>query len=176
MTTKEYIIGPIIVAVIAMIVQLIDQTSILNVSAVGVGFGWVSFQAWACYFLAGCTPKGGIRTFNGYLLGCIASIAIMILGGILSPILGFFGFPIAILICVVPVISLEKSGEWFDFVPALFIGAGAFFGFMSYVPGASYLNATITIMIHCVLGLLAGYLTIVFRTKYEMILNKQTNK
>ncbi|WP_319204700.1 DUF1097 domain-containing protein [uncultured Ilyobacter sp.] len=172
MTKKEYIVGPIIVAVIAMSVQVIDQTSILNILAIGAGFGWVSFQAWACYFLAGCTPKGGIRTFNSYLLGCIASIAIMILGGTLSQVLGFFGFPIAILICVVPVICLEKSGEWFDFVPALFIGAGAFFGFMSYVPGATYVNATVTIMIYCLLGLLAGYFTILFRTKYEMILNK----
>ncbi|WP_372712740.1 DUF1097 domain-containing protein [Ilyobacter sp.] len=172
MTKKEYIVGPIIVAAIAMAVQVIDQTSILNVLAVGIGFGWVSFQSWACYFLAGCTPKGGIRTFNSYLLGCAASIAIMILGGTLSPILGFFAFPIAILICVVPVICLEKAGEWFDFVPALFIGAGAFFGFMSYVPGASYLNATVTIMIYCTLGLIAGYLTILFRTKYELVLNK----
>ena len=90
MTKKEYIVGPIIVAVIAMAVQVIDQTSILNILAIGAGFGWVSFQAWACYFLAGCTPKGGIRTFNSYLLGCIASIAIMILGGTLSQVLGFF--------------------------------------------------------------------------------------
>jgi hypothetical protein len=172
MTKKEYIVGPIIVAAIAMAVQVIDQTSMLNILAVGAGFGWVSFQAWACYFLAGCTPKGGIRTFNSYLIGCLASIVIMKLGGALSPALGFFAFPMAVLICVVPVICLEKSGEWFDFVPALFIGAGAFFGFMSYVPGASYLNATVTIMIYCVLGLLAGYFTILFRTKYEMVLNK----
>lgn len=167
MNKKAYIGGPIIVAIIAMVVQVIDQTSMLNILAIGAGFGWVSFQSWACYFLAGCTPGGGIRTFNSYLLGCIGSIVIMILGGKLSLILGFFGFPVAVLLCVIPIICLEKASEWFNFVPALFIGAGAFFGFMTYVPEATYVNALVTIMIYCLLGLFAGYFTILFRTKYE---------
>ena len=37
---------------------------------------WIAFQAWAMYFLAGCTPKMGAKTLVGYAGGILASIAI----------------------------------------------------------------------------------------------------
>ncbi|MCX6868935.1 MAG: DUF1097 family protein, partial [Verrucomicrobia bacterium] len=45
---------------------------------------WIAFQAWAMYFLAGCTPKMGAKTFAGYAGGILASIAIFELNGVLS--------------------------------------------------------------------------------------------
>ena len=43
---------------------------------------WISFQAWAVYFLAGCTPMGGIKAWIGYATGVAASIAIIELMGV----------------------------------------------------------------------------------------------
>lgn len=39
--------------------------------------------------------------------------------------MGFYSFPVAIFTVVIPVIFLEKV-KWLDFIPAIFIGAGAF--------------------------------------------------
>jgi len=171
MTKKQYIVGPIMVAIIAAIVQIVDQLGFLNFISDGASFGWVSFQSWAIYFLGGCTIVGGIRAFNSYLLGVIGSILIMVTGNALSA-LGFAAFPIAVFIWVIPIISLEKAGKWFDYVPALFVGAGAFFAYMNYVPNATYFNGAVTIMVFCVLGLLAGWATIFVRTHYENMLKK----
>lgn len=81
-------------------------------------------------------------------------------------------FPIAVFIIVVPVICLERV-PWFDFVPAVFVGAGVFFGFMSYVPGASFSAAAFTELVYCALGLFYGFMTVYFRTKYEASVKKE---
>jgi hypothetical protein len=49
----------------------------------------------------------------------------------------------------------------------MFIGAGAFFAFMSYIPGATFTNAAITELTYCVIGLTYGFVTIALRTAYE---------
>lgn len=166
MTLKKFIAIPIIVALLAGTIQIIDQVLHLHVAPEGnVGFGWIAFQAWAMYFLAGCDLKGGLKTLLGYVSGIVASIAIMVLGGKFAG-MGFYAVPIAIVIVVIPVIWLEKV-KWLDFIPAIFIGAGAFFAFMSYVPNATFTTAAITELIYCVLGLFYGYITILIRGAYE---------
>ena len=117
------------------------------------------------YFLAGCDLKGGLKTLFGYVSGIVASIAIMLLGGKLGG-LGFYAVPLSIFLVVIPVIWLEKV-KWLDFIPAIFIGAGAFFAFMSHVPNASFATAAITELIYCVIGLFYGYITILIRGAYE---------
>jgi len=162
MTFKKFIFIPFIVALLAGTIQVVDQVLHLQVEPAGnVGFGWIAFQAWAMYFLAGCDLKGGLKTLLGYVMGIVASIAIMVLGGKFSG-MGFYAVPIA----VIPVIFLEKV-KWLDFIPAIFIGAGAFFAFMSYVPEATFAKAATTELIYCVLGLFYGYVTIAIRGAYE---------
>jgi hypothetical protein len=63
-------------------------------------------------------------------------------------------------------IFFERT-TWFNLIPAMFIGAGVFFAFMSYVPGATFTNAAITEIVYCVLGLTYGFMTIALRTAYE---------
>lgn len=166
MNFKKFIIIPILIALLAGSIQIVDQLLHLKVEPIGnVGFGWIAFQAWAMYFLAGCDLKGGLRTFLGYVVGIIASIAIMLMGTYFSE-MGFYAFPIAVFLVVIPVILLEKV-KWFDFIPAIFVGAGAFFAFMSYVPNSTFLIAAKTELIYCVLGLIYGYITVRLRTAYE---------
>ncbi len=166
MTFKKFIAIPFIIALLAATIQVVDQVLHLQVEPLGnVGFGWIAFQAWAMYFLAGCDLKGGLRTLIGYIMGIVASIAIMVLGGKFAG-MGFYAVPIAVFLVVIPVIFLEKV-KWLDFVPAIFIGAGAFFAFMSYVPNATFAVAAKTELIYCVLGLIYGYITIALRGAYE---------
>lgn len=171
MTFKKFIVIPLIIALLAGSIQIVDQLLHLQVEPAGnVGFGWIAFQAWAMYFLAGCDLKGGLKTLIGYILGIVASIAIMTLGANFAGA-GFYAFPIAVFLVVIPVIFLEKV-KWLDFIPAIFIGAGAFFAFMSYVPDATFAIATTTELIYCVLGLFYGYITILLRGAYEKKVNK----
>jgi hypothetical protein len=171
MTFKKFIVIPFIVALLAGTIQIVDQLLHLQVEPLGnVGFGWIAFQAWAMYFLAGCDLKGGLRTLIGYVMGIVASIAIMVLGGKLA-VMGFYAVPVAVFVVVIPVIFLEKV-KWLDFVPAIFIGAGAFFAFMSYVPDATFAIAAKTELIYCFLGLFYGYITILIRGAYEKKVSK----
>ncbi|GLO62736.1 hypothetical protein MACH09_32440 [Vibrio sp. MACH09] len=166
MKFQQFIVIPVIVAFLAFTIQILDQllAGFMPV-ANNVGFGWIAFIAWAMYFMAGCTLEGGKKTVFGYISGIIASIAIMELGGAFSGF-GFFAFPFAIFVVVVPCICLERMPP-FDFVPALFVGAGTFFGFMSYVSGATYVTATVTELIYCGIGILYGWMTVTLRGRYE---------
>ncbi|MEG0360914.1 MAG: DUF1097 domain-containing protein [Longicatena sp.] len=165
----KYLGGPLIIAVLALICQVTDQL-LGPKMPIGPTFGWVAFQAWASYFIAGCDVKGGIKAFAALITGMIASIAIIAFGGALSGSLGFWAFPIAILILVVPTIATEKV-ELLNLTPIVFIGAGAFFGIMNYVPEATFTTAFICETTYCVLGLFLGYLTIVIRGAYDKKFN-----
>lgn len=166
MKFRKFIFIPLFIAFLAFTIQIVDQLVMKVVPPEGnAGFGWIAFQAWAMYFIAGGSLKGGIKTFLGYFSGIVASILIMEFGGAFGA-LGFFAFPVAVFLIVVPVICLEKV-PWFDYVPAVFVGAGVFFGFMSYVSGATYAKAGITELIYCFIGLLYGVITVYVRTKYE---------
>jgi hypothetical protein len=176
MSFRKFILIPIWVAFLAFAMQAIDQSIQPAITAalagnvamenfVGMGFGWIAFQAWACYFLAGCTIQGGIKAFISYILGCVASFFIMTMGGGMSSV-GFFAFPVAVFFIVVLVICLERF-DWTSFIPGLFIGAGAYFGFMSYVPGATHKAAFVVILGYCLFGLVWGFFTVVVRSAYE---------
>ncbi|WP_117235496.1 DUF1097 domain-containing protein [Vibrio maerlii] len=166
MKFSQFIVIPIMVAFLAFTVQILDQILAPAMPVEGnVGFGWIAFIAWAMYFMAGCTPEGAKKTFCGYIAGIVASIAIMEFAGLFSP-MGFVATPLAIFVVVIGCICLERLPP-FDFVPALFVGAGTFFGFMSYVGGANYVNATITELVYCAIGLGYGWMTVSLRTRYE---------
>ena len=166
MTLKKFVVIPLIVAVLAFFIQIIDQVlSPLMQPFPNQGFGWIAFQSWAVYFLAGCNLKGGIKALIGYAVGITGSIVIMTMGGWFAP-LQFFSIPLAVAIVACCLIFLERT-TWLSLIPAIFIGAGAFFCFMTYVDGATFTNAAITEMVYCLLGLTFGFTTITLRTAYE---------
>ncbi|MDR0783127.1 MAG: DUF1097 domain-containing protein [Propionibacteriaceae bacterium] len=169
----EFLPNAVIISTIAAILQCGDQL-IGQAGGIGpiiFGGGWIAFQAWAVYFLAGSTLKGGIRALIGYSIGIIASICIFEVAGLLGG-LGFFAVPLTLLILVIPIIYLLKAPELFSLVPAVFVGAGVFFGVMSYFPSvegafpagagswAMYGLAALGILTYCCFGLIAGWLTI----------------
>lgn len=156
------------IAILAAIVQVIDQ--LLTGSGLlplGPSFGWITFQAWAVYFFAGGTVKGGVRALLAYITAIVASALIIAFGVWMTNAgLGFWGVPLALLVLVIPVISLERV-PYFDLIPALFIGAGAFFALMNFAEGVTFVKAGVVEMIYCVIGLIFGWITVTLRVKYE---------
>ncbi len=166
MSFKKFLFVPLLIAVMALVLQVIDQLIRGYVEPAGnQGFTWISFQAWAVYFFAGCTPKGGLKALIGYALGILLSISIIKCAGLLGS-LGFWTVPAAIFLLVIPVMCLERV-PWLDLIPAIFIGSGAYFAFINYVPNATIPGAAATEMIYSAIGLLFGYVSVVLRGKYE---------
>jgi hypothetical protein len=168
------------VAVLAALVQVIDQLFVGKLKGIGpfiAGGGWVAFQAWALYFLAGSFDGASVGTngINGalwalvaYALGIIASILIFEFAGVLGKT-GFWATPLSLLVLCIPVIFLQLTPHPFKYVPALFVGAGVFFCVMSYftqVKGAfkegsskwsMYGMTAVGELVYCALGLAAGW-------------------
>ena len=109
MNFKKFIVIPVFIAVMASAFIVLDLLiSKFMPIADNKTFGWVTFQAWAMYFLAGCTVKGGIRTFLGYVLGIISAMLIIKLFLIVGGPSNFWALPLAVLIMVIPMCSMER--------------------------------------------------------------------
>lgn len=172
MDFRKFIVIPVFIAFLAFVFILIDQIiSPLMPIADNKGFGWVTFQAWAMYFMAGCTLKGGLRTFLGYVMGIIAAVLIITLAGKFGS-MGFLAVPLAVFVIVIPMCSMERAHSALDFVPALFISSAVFFAFMNYIPNATMTASAITILIYCAIGMLFGVVTVSSRTAYEKLVAK----
>jgi len=140
---------------------------------------WISFQAWAMYFLAGCTLKGGGKVMLGYLGGAVASVAIMELAPLLESWgLGNAAWPVAVFVVVIPVISAERV-PGLNFVPSWFVGAGVYFALITFSASEKlpilnnlpkwdkYLQAGLYLMVSCAIGQAYGIVTVFIRKRYE---------
>ncbi len=176
MSFGKFIVIPIFIALQAFAMMVIAPFVPLNgIDASGL-LVWVAFQAWAMYFLAGCTPKMGLKTLIGYGGGIVASIAIFELGKLFAGLDAGgtpWGLHLAVFLVVIPVISMEKV-PWFDFVPAYFLGAGVFFGLMTYLKQPEemhictwYSTLAVAELVACAVGLIFGAVTVVCRGWYE---------
>ena len=166
MKQKRFIAIPFIVAMLAFTFIVIDQLlSPLLPPEGNKGYGWIAFHAWAVYFLAGANVKGGFKALLGYGTGIVMTILIFELAGKLGNT-GFFAVPIAAFILVSMVIFAEKAPP-LDFIPAIFIGAGAMVCFLSYIEGATYSHAAIVVLLYTLIGLIYGYTTVLLRVAYE---------
>ncbi|MEI7910702.1 MAG: DUF1097 domain-containing protein [Verrucomicrobiota bacterium] len=151
----------------------------------GMDMMWIAFQAWAVYFIVGCTAANGLKAWIGYLTGIVASIAIIKLMGMPGivglPTVGGMNLAMAaaVFIVVIPAIMSENVK---NMVPALFIGSGAFFASFGHsalaaaVPSGDLMTrfayAAQTELIYCALGLSFGFITVFWRGKYEASLAK----
>ena len=146
---------------------------------------WVAFQAWAVYFLAGCTVLGGIRALIGYATGIAASIAILeltrmgvpgisSLADVNAEVARNLAMAAAVFIVVIPAIMTESLK---NMVPALFIGSGAFFGLSQIMGGTGWeghMAVAQAELTYCAVGLLFGFITVGWRGMYEASLKRET--
>ena len=173
MDFKKFIVIPVYIAILAAGFIVLDQLiSPYMPIADNKGFGWVTFQAWAMYFMAGCTVKGGARTFLGYVLGVLSAILIIELAGVLGST-GFWAVPLAVLVMVIPMCSMERAHSLIDFVPAIFVSSAVYFAFTQIYPATTTKTSmAITILVYCGIGMILGYITISIRAAYEKMVAK----
>ncbi len=165
MTFKQFFPISVVIAILAFLLMLISLGASKCPNYGHYFVIWVAFQAWAMYFMAGCTLKNGVKVMLGYLGGAVGSIAIMELGGVFGKCgLGEMALPVAVLIVVVPIICAERV-PMFDFIPAWFVGAGVFFALCKGPD--TYIETGLTSLFSCLIGVIFGIVTVVFRTKYE---------
>jgi hypothetical protein len=124
------------------------------------GFAYLALVSWAVFFLSGATPKGGIDTALGYVIGVIFPIVIVLLAGALSSI-GFFAVPVAAMVVIFFVLLLEKLPK-FNVLAACLCGAGCYLGFMTYVlPEESFGTTACVMLLYSFMGLAFGWITVV---------------
>lgn len=159
MTTKQWILSWIWTGLLGGAAMALDQAirGIMPIGSQG-GWAWALFIAWAGYTFAGANPRGGARVVAGYLLGILMSVAILEVGEQLTH-LGFFASPVAIVLVVSLILSVEKGPELISLSSAIFLSGGTFFATMSYIPNATYTTASISVMLSCLLGCTFGALT-----------------
>jgi hypothetical protein len=173
MSFGKFMVIPVFIAIQASVLMLIaPYVKTLGEVAESLPT-WIAFQAWAMYFLAGCSIKMALKVLAGYAGGIVASIAIFELGDVLAGDAGlgqYWGYALAVLIVVVPVIAMERV-PGFNFIPSWFIGAGVFFGFMTLKSlehnATVYKNVAVPELAACVVGLVFGWVTVTFRVWYE---------
>src|SRR5665647_2017147 len=163
MDFKKFIVIPVGIGFLACTFVALDQFISPYLPIAGnKGFGWVTFQAWAMYFMAGCTLKGGMRTFLGYVMGIMAAILIILLAGKLGST-GFWAVPVSVFVIVIPMCSMERGHALLDFVPALFVSSAVFFAFMNYIPNATMGTSAFVILLYCAIGMVYGIVTVWLR-------------
>ena len=172
MSIKKIVVLPLIVAVLAFTIQIVDQLlSPVMKPFPNSGFCWIAFQAWAVYFLAGGNVKGGLKSLVGYAVGISGSILIMNMAGWFGS-LQFFAVPLAVGLVACVLLFLGNAPWWISFIPSMFIGAGAFFAFMSYIPGATFTTAAVTEIVYCIIGLFYGWATLTLQPILEKWVGK----
>lgn len=173
MKFKYFIFIPLTLAVFASTLQMLDQIISSQLPVPGhQGFGWIAFIGWSLYFVAGGNIQGGKKILYGFAFGIAAAAAVLQLGSALSAKMAFYAFPLAVFLGVAVSLCLERLPP-FDFIPAVFMAAAIYFCMMSYVPGTTYMNAAVTEFSYCVLGLVYGFISIKFRSKYEAFRHAQ---
>jgi hypothetical protein len=172
MDFKKFIVIPVFIAFLAFTFIFVGMFLSPHMPIVSAGgFGWVTFQAWAMYFMVGCTIKGGVRTFLGYVMGIIAAISIIYMAGAFGST-GSWAFPLAVFVAVIPMCTMERAHWSLDFVPALFISSAVFFAFTGLFPQASNAAIATTILTYCAIGMVYGVVTVSARSAYEKLVAK----
>ncbi len=161
MKALRYAVHPGIIGVLAFIMMVIEPL------VAPFLISWVAFQTWAMYFLAGSTVERGVKAFACYFAGMIAAAAIIIASGALTPGLGSMALPLTVGVVAFLVIWFEKVAA-LDFIPAWFVGAGAYFAYMNIQKfAAPHSQAFIILTISCAIGLLWGFFTVFLRGRYQ---------
>lgn len=167
MDKKKFLVIAIYVGLQSFILQLVDQLVGSRLADGGTkGFVFIAFQAWALYFLLGNSVKGAVKGFCGYILGIVFAVVMAALSDAFSW-MGILAVPVTALIVVPFMMYFEFAPGCISNVATFFVGAGAYYGILNYVEDISRAQAAGIVMLYCIFGLASGYMTILFRTRFE---------
>ncbi|MBT3278009.1 MAG: DUF1097 domain-containing protein [Phycisphaerales bacterium] len=182
MTLKQFMPIPIMIAAIATVLVVAYNYIIPEIPSLAkiVGPGMpVTFQAWAMYFMAGCTILGGLKVLVGYAGGIAASIFILEVMNF-SPANFKWMMALAVFVIVIPVIMAERV-KLINHVPAWFVGSGMFFVLRNFPAPtgqamdprwAAHCDTAMLVLTACLIGQIFGIITVWCRMAYEGMLPK----
>lgn len=160
----------LVIAIIAGLLVLCDGiiTSLLNLEG---SFTWVAFVSWTVFF--GATTKERFKAIVGYIVGFLAAVASMNLGGLLSGIIpvNIFGVALGTILATFIInficIELENTEKFFPYsVSGIFVGIGMTFSGLGVAMAPNSMTAALTmltiIVVYGILGLLSGWGSIKF--------------
>lgn len=179
MKIGKLILYSVAVAVLAGVVVLItDLLQMAGFVAGSASMTFITFICWASYFLVGATPKAAGKAFLGFFAGIVAAILMFLLvtafaGGMDVLLLAI---PLAVVVVVPFMCLLEKAGP-FNNVAAVFAGTGMFFALMGVpdIAATGYIMVGIGQLVYALIGLAAGWATILIRVAIEKSASKSTD-
>lgn len=176
MDKAQYMIFAVFVGVQSLLLQLADRFIGTHLVPGGhSGFVFIAFQGWALYFLLGSSVKGAVKAFCGYVMGIVFAVIMMGLASAF-PWMGILAIPVTAFL-VVPFMMYFEFAPWcISNVAVFFVGAGAFYGINSYVDGIRIWQSAGIVLLYCVFGLVCGWMTILFRSRYEKILADKNSR
>lgn len=146
---SQFLPVPVLVAILALVWMIVAAKFTL--------LGWVAFLTWGAYFLSGIGTKSAVREAISYTLGIFLGAAIVLVGTYLTPVLGFYAFPVVVAVAAFIIVYLELV-PWFDMAPGYFIGAAAFFAAGAKPDVTTALSVFVPGILGLGLGVLTGYL------------------
>ena len=166
MKAKNLLVYAVLTAILAGLVTLFTWRMNGWPSAAGQPVTYVTFVAWAAYFLFGANIKGAAKALSSMVAGVVAAILMFVL----SLAFGYdpwWAVPLAIVILVVPMVFGEKV-KIINNVAAIFMGTGLYFSlsaagaFGDEYTFKTYAIVGLTTLLYIFFGFVAGWITIQF--------------
>lgn len=169
MNIKQQSVWALLTAILAGVVTYVTQAMagwpVPATIATGNQLTYISFATWACYFAAGSTIKGALNWLYSMVGGIIAAILMFVLTFMFMPGTGYLlGVSIAVIILVFFMMLLDRIKMN---TTAVFIGTALYFalnssGALTTFTLGDYLVVGAAEIVYTLVGLFAGYLTILF--------------
>jgi hypothetical protein len=168
MKTPQLIVYAVLTAVLAGVVTLVTwkMNGFPLATEAGNPLTYISFIAWATYFLFGASPKPAVHAFVSMIAGIVAAILMFVL----SLAFGFvpwWAVPLGVTILVIFMMLAERVKPISN-VAAIFVGTGLYFSlnaagaFGGVYDLTNYVLVGVTELIYVAIGFIAGYITIQF--------------
>ncbi len=165
MKTSKLVVYSILIGILAGIVTLLTDTlQASGIISTGGSLTFVSFIAWASYFLWGANPPNALKAWISFIPGIVFAVIIYSstnLFGSMGLNVSFIALPLGVIVGVILMCLGEKLPIGNN-VAAIFLSAGVFFGLMgtNEIGAKGYLVVGIGELLYGAIGLTAGYFTV----------------
>ena len=163
MSFKKLIVYATLIALLAAIVTLVTWQMNGWPSAAGQPLTYLTFIAWATYFLFGANLKGAAKAFSSIIAGIVAAVLMFVLS-IEFGFVPWWAVPLAVFILVIPMMLAERVPP-INNVAAIFLGTGLYFslsaaGAFKEFTIVQYALVGVTELLYVLVGFVAGWITI----------------